>query len=40
MTPALKRVTARGTFNVVAADQANPQILLDSADQVSVEVLP
>lgn len=34
------RVTARGTFNVVAADQANPQILIDSPDQVSVEVLP
>jgi hypothetical protein len=33
------RVTANGTFNVVSADQANPQILLRSANDVTVEVV-
>lgn len=34
------RVTARGTFNLVAPNQANAQILLDSADDVTVTLLP
>lgn len=34
------RVRARGTLNVVAANQANVQILLDSADDVTITLLP
>jgi hypothetical protein len=34
------KVTARGRFNVVAPNQANAQILLESADDLTVTVLP
>ncbi|MES1205768.1 MAG: hypothetical protein ABUS79_07500 [Pseudomonadota bacterium] len=34
------RVHAKGTFNLVAPNQANAQILLDSADDVSVTLMP
>ncbi len=34
------RVRARGTFNLVAPNQANAQILLDSADALTITLLP
>lgn len=34
------RITARGIKNVVSADQANPQILINNLDDLSIEILP